>query len=153
MSVISQFFDVYPVWATLACYVIGMFAIGYPMGFWSLCIWKNSDGAWRTIASFLLFPLMTLFKDIGKSQFWESNKNAMIQKMNISHETFATDSSYNLEKRAGYIFFTMMIWPLRLCWLPVHYVMAVFFVLTACVLFIWDLGRRGLLVCRKFVPF
>ncbi len=100
----------------IATYVIGMVVVGYPLAYISLKIWK---GGKSTAFSFLLFPHLTVASRIGQIEVRAEKQTGLIELMLIGSETLTVHSRENIEKRAKYIWITMLLWPLRIASLPV----------------------------------
>lgn len=154
MEIFSMFI---PLWGIITTYVIGMFVIGYPMGLYSLKVWKHNPHG-SSFAEQILFPFiyynMTNPKDISKA--------------GLLADMLQTSSALEKDDRTAlmqYVFWTMLLWPIRFMYLSViHTAVVIVRILYFCgkdilspilsgvglLLKIFSLGgARVLLACKK----
>jgi hypothetical protein len=104
-------------------YVIGMVLIGFPVGKWSLRVWKNPKN-YRNMSR-VLFPLNSARNMVGKrvveavmsSLGWEEYDNLpMAMGMFNVHDGLHNNDPL---PQAQYILLQMMVWPIRITYILV----------------------------------
>ncbi len=97
-----------PLWVILTTYFIGMFIIGYPMGYFSIKVWKYYSDGYSLLRN-LLFPIASKDKKITNiddaSDFTEAFQLGKALKNN---DDFAL---------MRYVIWTMLLWPIRFLYL------------------------------------
>ena len=110
-------------WMLLVCgYILGTFLIGYPIAKASLHVWKHSKK--YTFARFFLFPHTELFEDPWRRVGEEDSCNKLCFLKEDVHTALSASTFEFWEKEevmraiiAKYIGRTMVVWPIRVCWL------------------------------------
>lgn len=99
----------------LAVYIVGMFAIGYPMGKYSIIVWKRpyKKGARRLLLGIFLFPVNGIRFTVGT-----------IEKINpyypLLMKILKMDMGFALGDKnvlAEYRIIQMIVWPIRLTYI------------------------------------
>lgn len=97
-----------PLWAIVTTYIVGMFVIGYPMGYYSLKAWKYYPESY-SLGRKLLFPIASKNKKITNideaSDFTEAFQLDKALKNN---------DDFTIMK---YVIWTMLLWPIRFLYL------------------------------------
>lgn len=107
-----------PTWLIVCVgYLLGMFVVGFPMGYFSLRAWKHPE---RKFFSFWFFPSKTLFGkgfgEVGTPLMREGKHEdrTLMDILEISLADLSDETPAQIKKRATYVAITMFIWPLRI---------------------------------------
>ncbi len=146
---------VIPLWVIITTYLTGMVIIGYPMGHYSLKVWKYPLG--YKLTRKVLFPIAS-----------QDSKIISIDDASDFAGAFRLNKALRDNDRLTlmrYVFSTMLLWPVRfsylfsvvfcaivwkmcfLCLTKIIYPFLIFVGWVANV--VTTLGARGLLVCKK----
>lgn len=107
----------HPFVSTLLVYIFGTCAVGFPIGHFSLWVWKNyrrSDWKYKVL-SYVLFPWRTLMDKVGIISGIDGNGVPLMSSLNITEDVLTTDSEEHLHLRAKYILTVSVFWPMRIC--------------------------------------
>lgn len=145
-----------PLWVIVTTYIVGMFVIGYPMGYYSLKAWKYYPESY-SLGRKLLFPIASKNKKITSIDDASDFTGGFRLNKALEH-----NDKFVLMR---YIFTTMLLWPVRfsylscillwtLTWNILHFCLTK--IVYPFLLFVgWiantitTLGAKGLLVCKK----
>ena len=97
----------------LGLYVIGMVAIGFPMGFWSLRAWKDPEH--NKQLGYLLFPFTSYLGSFG-AKYYQPCAAPLMREMILNkggHTILLNNYGEYPHLRARYIVATMLLWPNR----------------------------------------
>lgn len=146
--IVELFSFVAPTWLyVVAAYIAGTFVVGYPMGYFSLKVWKEPH---RTVLSFLLFPGATMEEEVGKPRRKYDASLKLITILDITQFVLLHESDDHLRLRAQYIFATMLLWPIRLLFNTVFVFIVGLVVLIAwCIATFVSQGSRTLFLCKR----
>lgn len=133
----------------LGIYVLGMFAIGLPMGIWSLKVqkrrfWENPTRSF--LLNFALFPETTRYSITTPTEIIYPPSLPFID----NHGTPWSDRAEDVLNRGRYVTLTMLCWPGRILWNVVVGPICVF--LLGCYFVgnvVPTLGARALSKCRR----
>lgn len=107
----------------LAVYVVGMFAVGYPMGKYSIMVWRerffSAMSYRRIIRKFLLFPMNTVKGTVGIEERRNPYFPMMMRTRGIGNALIIENKAILAE----YQIIQMFVWPLRLTYLLVMFVL------------------------------
>lgn len=117
-----------------AVYVVGMFAVGYPMGKYSIMLWKDHyNNDWeKVLLKYILFPVNSLKSKVGI----EERRNPYLP---MTMRTRGIGKALIIENKtalAEYQIIQMFVWPIRLAYLLAVHCCFIFFGIIA---LIWTL--------------
>lgn len=144
-----------PLWVLVATYIVGMCVIGYPMGYYSLKVWKHPIE--YSFARKLLFPISS-----------QDRKITNISKASMLADILNTDRALKNSDRQElmrYVFSSMLLWPMRFSYLVslaslwvtwklfAFTMMKIVYPILTFVCWVigsfTGLGAKGLLACKK----
>lgn len=113
----------------LLVYVVGVFVIGIPMGFWSIRLWRKRNGKKNPSFAFL-FPLnyygvgyLALEQGYGTYERGESLLRLMVSESALLNSVYESNTDAQLIC-ARYVFVSALAWPLRCVYLVVAWILA-----------------------------